>query len=155
MNTRSADISSTGIMTPKQNCNADQNNNYIKSYVPKKTSHLPPKTHIWKSYYYLADGEFDLVYRNIAVYIVAHIMFLYGWYSLIRHDNWDMDFIKSYVWGELIFGSEKRCKSWYIQEYCWRTFRLWVYRPEVTDSGPTSHIRLDSPCPYSSCAFKH
>ena len=36
-----------------------------------------------QDYYFIRDGDFDIVWRNVAVFLVGHLMWAYGLYLLV------------------------------------------------------------------------
>ena len=56
------------------------------------------KIHRWKGFYVIPDGSFGLVWPNILVYILSHVVYLCGWYHMILRWN-DQDYQRFFLFG--------------------------------------------------------
>lgn len=46
-------------------------------------------------YYFIRDGDFDIVWPNVAVFIVGHLFYLYSCFLLCTDFPW-----RTWFWGE-------------------------------------------------------
>lgn len=48
-------------------------------------------------YYFIRDGDFDLVWPNISVFVIGHLLFFYSYYIMYTQHPWNTWFWSEYT----------------------------------------------------------
>ena len=71
----------------------------INKNVSKVTSARTKKEleniHKVKEYYFVKNGDFDIVWTNVAIFAVGHLLYFYGLYTL-----WNERLITTWIYSE-------------------------------------------------------
>lgn len=92
---------------------SDQNGNVNHSLRPlinARTRRQLDRIHTRKGYYIISDESFNLVWINISVYVISHLIYFYGLYQMLFVIKWNFHFCQFYLSGEWSSDSFK-CQS--------------------------------------------
>lgn len=63
------------------NMDINKNHSTVK-YVSARTAKELSKIHKYKDYYYIKSGDFDIVWVNVSIFTIGHLLYFWGLWTL-------------------------------------------------------------------------
>ena len=93
---------------------ADQNENVQKPATEYSSKRIFSNIRRVRDYYYIREGDFDIVWRNVFIFVLGHCLYAYGLYLLWSEslvDTWIYTVCMMYVIGTSVGAGAHRLWS--------------------------------------------